>query len=270
MNLSRVDPSSVCVVDSRLVLPSSHKLAACITIGFVGSSHLTEYMERPKFQADDVIKVHQVSVKPFSQFYRQESAMWGLQFQSDNITATLFQEGLSFSTRTSGQNSTGSVPSSPCKHVPSVSNPRLIFVLAPTKWVNRSKLPTISLSSGMAVSAATPSRSVSIPRSLGLLDKGIFFNGRCRARWPNASLVPIYDGRVGIKYTDRGFDFQDEDFDSLFTWPQLRVDEVPDDAAVAVGYSLSSFKPQNASAPSDTVYLSTNLLFVIVLGLVKE
>ena len=115
-----------------------------------------------------------------------------------------------------------------------------------------------------------PSRSVSIPRSLGLLDKGIFFNGCCQARWPNTSLVPIYDSHIRIKYTDRGFDFQDKDFDSLFTWPQLCVDKVPDNAAVAVGYSLSSFKPQNALASSDTVYLSTNLLFMIVLGLVKE
>ncbi len=82
------------------------------------------------------------------------------------------------------------------------------------------------------------------------------------------SLVPIYDGRPGVHSPDRGFDFSKEDFAALTSWPRFPGKEVPLDVAVALGYTANTYKTTNQGL--EYVNLSTNILFVIVLGLFDE
>lgn len=76
--------------------------------------------------------------------------------------------------------------------------------------------------------------------------------------------VPLYDGHAGMKHPDRGFDFSDADFQSLLPWPHFDMTEALTDAAVAIGYTTNMYKLR------EVVYLSTNILFVIVLGFYSD
>lgn len=82
--------------------------------------------------------------------------------------------------------------------------------------------------------------------------------------------VPIYDGRIGFRHAKRGFEFTNEDLASLASWPVLSMGELPDDAAVAIGYSVKTYKTQAATAGAEFTNLSTNILFVILLGEYEE
>ena len=68
-----------------------------------------------------------------------------------------------------------------------------------------------------------------------------------------------------MKYVDRGFKFTDDDFNTLTTWPSFKTQAALMDAAVAIGYSVNTYV-----SCGGTTYLSTNILFVIVLGLYSE
>ena len=81
--------------------------------------------------------------------------------------------------------------------------------------------------------------------------------------------MPIYDGRAGIRHRDRAFDFSDDDFASLSSWPRFPEKEVPFDAALAVGYTARSYVTSSQTG-TDYLNLSTNILFVVVLGLFDQ
>ena len=82
--------------------------------------------------------------------------------------------------------------------------------------------------------------------------------------------VPVYDSRPGFFRQDRGFDFSDNDFASLTSCPRYKLpeSEIPIDAAVAVGYTANTYKTTAQSG--EFLNLSTNLIFIIVLGLYEE
>lgn len=71
--------------------------------------------------------------------------------------------------------------------------------------------------------------------------------------------VPVYDGRVG---SGRKFNFTDEDFNNLSSWPLYRRGrgEVDPGTLVAVGHTVSTWSGATGC------FLSTNIQFVIVLG----
>ncbi|KAG6914909.1 hypothetical protein DXG01_014486 [Tephrocybe rancida] len=74
--------------------------------------------------------------------------------------------------------------------------------------------------------------------------------------------IPVYDGR---SKTGDPFHFTGSNFDSLFSRPLYRGrhSEVPEEAVVAVGYSILCFG-------SDDSFINTNALFIIILGLPKR
>jgi hypothetical protein len=74
--------------------------------------------------------------------------------------------------------------------------------------------------------------------------------------------VPIYDGRETS--THSAFQFTDEDFRNLPSWPLYQEGscEIPLDAVVAVGYTLSTYVGN-----SGLRCLSTNAQFVVLLAL---
>lgn len=77
-------------------------------------------------------------------------------------------------------------------------------------------------------------------------------------------VVPIYDGR-SVKGA-REFNFSDEAFSKLATWPLYKkgVEDLPFDAVVSVGYTLNTFGEGPRGGPNG---LSTNLHFVILIAL---
>lgn len=70
--------------------------------------------------------------------------------------------------------------------------------------------------------------------------------------------VPVYDGRVG---SGRKFNFTDDDFKNLPSWPLYRRGrgDIDPGTLVSVGHTISTYGVGNR-------YLSTNIQFVIVLG----
>jgi hypothetical protein len=79
-------------------------------------------------------------------------------------------------------------------------------------------------------------------------------------------LVPIYDGRSGVKRA-REFTFSDADFGKISSWPLYEggTQDLPCDAIVSVGYTLNTFG-EGSRGPNA---LSTNLHFVILLAIGK-
>lgn len=77
--------------------------------------------------------------------------------------------------------------------------------------------------------------------------------------------VPIFDGRRTPKHPP--FMFTDDDFKNLPKWPLWKgTDELPPDSLVVVGYTWTTYTGYSSTSPS----LSSNLLFVILLGLGDE
>jgi hypothetical protein len=78
----------------------------------------------------------------------------------------------------------------------------------------------------------------------------------------NSITVFIYDGRK--RQNREAFAFTQQDFNSLASWPLYKggQKDLPSDAMVAVGYTLSTY-----TSHAGTKCLSTNVQFVILLGL---
>ena len=74
----------------------------------------------------------------------------------------------------------------------------------------------------------------------------------------------MYDGRAGKnpRHLERGFDFSDSDFAALSSWPRFDMEEVPSDSAVAVGYTVNTYKPKQGGI------LHCRLTFCLLLCLV--
>lgn len=74
--------------------------------------------------------------------------------------------------------------------------------------------------------------------------------------------VPIYDGRPSGSRS--GFSFSDKEFHALTALPLYKkgMRDLPENAVVAVGYSLNTYKLGSMHSP----HLSTNVQFVILLG----
>ena len=107
-------------------------------------------------------------------------------------------------------------------------------------------------------------------RLLGFHEHGKTYINFAPVNTPSIFAVVIYDGRTGSRHKDRGFHFTDEDFLTLRTWPVLTMQELPDDTAVAIGYTVNTYKTQGANAGIKYTNLSTNIQFVILLSEYEE
>jgi hypothetical protein len=78
--------------------------------------------------------------------------------------------------------------------------------------------------------------------------------------WLIFLLVPVYDGRP--TKGRKAFRFLDDDFKNLASWPLYRGGraELPEEAVVSVGYTLSTYSGNSGPV------LSSNLMFVILLA----
>ena len=136
-----------------------------------------------------------------------------------------------------------------------------------TTWISRSRLNSTAIpASPRAASSSATRASTRFPTSLAFTDTSRFLFDQ----FLTFDSVPIYDGRFGFCYTNRSFQFTDADFVTLNSWPTLSMPELPDDAAVAIGYTVNSYKTQAATAGAEYTNLSTNIQFVILLGEYEE
>ena len=70
VNLSQYNPDLLCVVDTRIALVDTKKTAACILVGFAGSSNLANPVESVNPRSSETIRIRQIVVAPFAQFFR--------------------------------------------------------------------------------------------------------------------------------------------------------------------------------------------------------
>jgi len=80
------------------------------------------------------------------------------------------------------------------------------------------------------------------------------------------SLVPIYDVRK------TKFNFTAEAFTSLSSLPLYRggISDLPQNAAVTVGYTVNTYPYNQKDAPSNSLALSLNVQFVMLHGYVTS
>ena len=122
VNTARIDPDVVTVDPSRrLKIAASSHNAVGIMIGVVTECYLVEEGTLP-------YPVHKVTIVPFAQDMRHDTALWGQVFGFRSITASISPDGMSFLTRKQGSYVSTSTPSSPKKKsalVKTVSSPMI-------------------------------------------------------------------------------------------------------------------------------------------------
>ncbi|KAG6913648.1 hypothetical protein DXG01_005331 [Tephrocybe rancida] len=174
------------------------------------------------------INYHRVTIVPFAQELRRDMAMMTQVLGLEDPKASISSLGLSFGSRGQGR----SVP----QQSGGYSSPRK----AP---------PAFLKNSVMFSTVQSPKKSSS---------REFFANfGNAVVHFEDA--IPVYDGTHN---TGKPFGFSDTDFEHIKNWPPWcgKRSEVPEGAVVAVAYSVSYYG-------ADDKILTTNALFVIVLGL---
>src|ERR1700677_255175 len=106
VNTARVHPDMLAVEGHRLKIAGTNHNAVCIMIGVTTESFLVEEGTVP-------YPVHKVTIVPFVQEMRRDTALWGQLFKFNLITASVSANGLSFLTQK--QEGYSSAPLSPKK-----------------------------------------------------------------------------------------------------------------------------------------------------------
>ncbi|KAH9959883.1 hypothetical protein BGW80DRAFT_1256361 [Lactifluus volemus] len=116
VNTARVDPSVLCVVGNRLCVAETKSMALCVMTGTVTESFLIDSVETGPPNSPYV--VHKVTIVPFEQDLRCDTATWGLLFDFNVIYGTISPSGFGFTTRGEGKGDNwrlSSTSSSPVK-----------------------------------------------------------------------------------------------------------------------------------------------------------
>jgi hypothetical protein len=109
VNTARVHPDILTVDSRRLKIAGTTQNAVGIMIGVVTECYLVEEGTTP-------YPVHKITIVPFAQDMRRDTALWGQLFGFRSITASVSAGGISFLTRKQGgYSAAASAPSSPQK-----------------------------------------------------------------------------------------------------------------------------------------------------------
>lgn len=101
VNTARVNPSVLRVFNDRLRIDDTRAMASCIMTGTVTESFLVESAEAGP--AHSLFPIHKLSIAPFEQDFRQDTAVWGLKFEFLVMPGTISPAGFSFTTRRAGK-----------------------------------------------------------------------------------------------------------------------------------------------------------------------
>ncbi|KAH9970051.1 hypothetical protein BGW80DRAFT_1254219 [Lactifluus volemus] len=121
VNTARVDPSVLCVVGNRLRVAETKSMALCVMTGTVTESFLIDSVETGP--PNSPYAVHKVTIAPFEQDFRRDTATWGSLFDFNVIYGTISPSGFGFTTRGEGKGDnwrSSSASSSPVKGKTSV------------------------------------------------------------------------------------------------------------------------------------------------------
>ncbi|KAH9953255.1 hypothetical protein BGW80DRAFT_1259407 [Lactifluus volemus] len=97
VNTARVDPSMLCVVGNRLRVAETKSMALCVMTGTVTESFLIDSVETGP--PNSPYAVHKVTIAPFEQDFRRDTAAWGSLFDFTVIYGTISPSGFGFTTR---------------------------------------------------------------------------------------------------------------------------------------------------------------------------
>ena len=100
MNTARVDPALLRVVNNRLRIDDTKSMALCVMTGSVTESFLIASAEAGPPHSPYAI--HKLTIAPFDQDFRRDTAAWGLLFDFLVISGAISASGFSFTTRREG------------------------------------------------------------------------------------------------------------------------------------------------------------------------
>ncbi|KAG6915601.1 hypothetical protein DXG01_010804 [Tephrocybe rancida] len=237
VNLARVDPSLLTNRKKRIALVDSKApFCAGIMCGVTTASHLIgdNYVV-----PSSGIGQRRVTIAPFFQEIRRDLAVAADVMKIKDFKASVDPKGsistlgILFVSRGEGRFAGSNVTS------PSPSTPR-------------KATPAFLKNSSMFGAVQSPKKASSATLFASTTNTVVDFD----------ATIPVYDG---CSQSGDPFRFTGSDFDLLFLRPLYRgrPSEVPEEAVVAVGYSISCFG-------SDDSYINTNALFIIILGLPKR
>lgn len=101
VNTARVDPALLCIGSNRLRIAESKHIASCIMTGTVTESFLIASTESGPPHSPYAI--HKVTLAPFEQDFRRDTAVWGLLFNFQVVSGMISLLGFSFTTRGEGK-----------------------------------------------------------------------------------------------------------------------------------------------------------------------
>jgi len=102
VNTARIDPASLRVVTNRLRIDNNAKsVAYCVMTGVVAESFLIASAKAGPPHSPYAI--HKLTIAPFEQEFRRDTAVWGLLFDFLVISGAISVAGFSFTTRGEGK-----------------------------------------------------------------------------------------------------------------------------------------------------------------------
>ena len=228
-------------------------------LGFVSTCNIHTVHVRNNTMGAPV-ETHQITIMPFEHSFARDVAVWGKVLQFSDVCGTIFSNGMSFGTRVAG---TEESPST-CTSVLSFYRPVLLVYLE--KKVSSPLKKSTSRLAAVAVKSSRSSKLPSYPQCLFFGDESkILYLFYSVVLFTTMLAVPVYDGRPSEDGTDKGFCFTDDDFNTLINRKRWVRRDVPQDAAVAVGYTIAKYTSSLSGIEYTNV--STNVMFVVVLGL---
>ncbi|KAF8059876.1 hypothetical protein FPV67DRAFT_1784356 [Lyophyllum atratum] len=237
VNLARADPSVLASSYRRITLKNGGAYATCLMNGVVPTCDLAGpgVLAGSGNLDSEKYRQHRISIFPFQQeIVRDIGAIFQiLQLPATGVKGTYSKGGFAFVTRGEG------------------------------------KRAAQSYAGGYAVPKEKPRPDLSAHSDLFAVDAvptATSFAGSNATKTvlEYDDIIPIYDGR---SETGRPFRFDPQDFKDLPTWRAYMNDrsDLPPLSVVTVGYSANWFTLDRTN-PSAQKYLSTNVLFVVVLN----
>ncbi|KAF8877033.1 hypothetical protein BD779DRAFT_1475393 [Infundibulicybe gibba] len=225
VNTARVNPDCLGMDRHKLVIANTTTPAVCIMVGTVSFCELIQGS-----YTSGSYTCHRIGIIPFAQEMRRDSSVWGMKLGGwNNIVGPVESGGFAFHSR-------------PKTYTQPVQSPQ-------TPEKKKSKM-------SMMINMNSPSGSRTTTPVNG---RGVYLSSRSFE-----DPVPIYDGRGK---TTSPFKFTGKDFDRLTTMPLYRKghEDLPNDAIVAVGYTLNTYISHYNGGSSE--HLSVNVQFVILLAI---
>ena len=263
INCARVSPSILKFDENKVKIAASGQVAIGIAIGLVTDCSVVKpaLSGHPRFP----YLARSITISGFEQEMRREMSVWGEVIGFDTIPGSFSPMGLKFS---SGGENKGSAGGGSGIVVQFVS--RILGLDYFLGYISNPSTPQRPKSRYIkTVSSPVKGRSGTITFPFQKTfeeDSKLLFFLSVDIVLTSSILVPLFDGRSPDGKTP-GFSFTPGDFDNMRNLPRYveggALKDLPAESVVALGYTLGTYK----SRAGDAHYLSTNLMFAILLSI---